>query len=211
MTGDLVTGEAQVHDARGHDLQVHDAQVHDAQVHDGAHRILDFWFALTPEQHFAKDAALDRMLADRFSASRERVTTTRAAGWRDHPDTLLAAIILTDQVSRNIHRGSAEAFAHDDLAAELTIGGIAKGWEQRYPPARRVFFYMPLMHAEDAPLQDLSVDRFAALGIADNLAFARAHREVFLRFGRFPSRNAALGRASTPEEEAYLAQPGAGW
>ena len=193
------------------DLVARDAQVHDAQVHEGARRILDFWFALSPEQHFAKDAGFDRALAEQFSGVRERVVTTLAAGWRDHPDTLLAAIILIDQVSRNIHRGSAEAFAHDDLAAELTLSGIAKGWEQRYPAERRVFFYMPLMHAEDAPLQDLSVDRFAALGIPDNLAFARAHREVFLRFGRFPSRNAALGRASTPEEDAYLAQPGAGW
>ena len=106
----------------------------------------------------------------------------------------------------------AEAFAADRLAADLTRDAIANGWEERYEvPEERAFLYLPLMHAEDAGTQALSVDRYEALGIADNLKFARDHAEVIARFGRFPSRNAALGRTSAPEEEEYLSQPGAGW
>ena len=173
--------------------------------------MLDFWFGLTPERHFAKDAALDRMIADRFGAVRDRVKASGADGWQETPQPLLAAIILLDQFSRNLYRGTAEAFAADDLAATLTLKAIEHGWEERYSPERRVFLYMPLMHAEDVALQDLSVARFTELGIPNNLTFARDHRDVIVRFGRFPSRNAALGRLSTPEEEAYLSQPNAGW
>ena len=133
-----------------------------------------------------------------------------SAGQQNRIDTLLAAIILIDQFSRNIYRGEAEAFAADDLGARLTLFGIEREWDGRYPPDRRVFFYMPLMHAEDAALQALSVDKFESLGIEENLKFARAHRDVFDRFGRFPGRNAALGRESTMSEEEYLAD-GGGW
>ncbi|MCP3734411.1 DUF924 domain-containing protein [Sphingomonas sp. RP10(2022)] len=173
--------------------------------------VLDFWFGLTSEQQFAKDDALDRTIAERFGAMRDGVLRARAEGWRDDPDTLLAAIILLDQFSRNLHRGSAEAFAADGLARELTHTAIGQGWESHYPPERRVFLYMPLMHAEDLAEQDLSVAKFEALGIAENIAFARDHRDVIVKYGRFPSRNAALGRESTKAEQAYLAQPDAGW
>ncbi|GAA0671523.1 uncharacterized protein (DUF924 family) [Sphingomonas insulae] len=173
--------------------------------------VLDFWFGMTTDQHFAKDDALDRTIAERFGALRDGVLRGRAEGWRDDPDTLLAAIILLDQFSRNMHRGTAAAFAADGLAVELTLSAIERGWEDRYPPDRRVFLYMPLMHAEDRALQDLSVAKFEALGIDENIAFARDHRDVIAAYGRFPSRNAALGRTSTAKEEAYLAQPDAGW
>lgn len=181
------------------------------QVHDMSAPVLDFWFGMTTEQHFAKDEALDRTIADRFGAVRDGVLRGRAEGWRDDPDTLLAAIILLDQFSRNIHRGTPEAFSADGLAVDLTLSAIERGWEDRYPPDRRVFLYMPLMHAEDRTLQDLSVAKFEALGIEDNIAFARDHRDVIAQYGRFPSRNAALGRQSTDAEQAYLAQPDAGW
>lgn len=183
----------------------------DPQVHDMTQAVLAFWFALTTEQQFAKDAELDRTIASRFGAARDTVLANRAAGWRDDPNTLLAAIILLDQFSRNIHRGSAEAYAADGLAVELTLAAIDRGWDREYPPERRVFLYMPLMHAEDRAVQDLSLAKFTDLGNPENLAFARDHRDVILRYGRFPSRNAALGRRSTPAEEAYLAQPDAGW
>ncbi len=181
------------------------------QVHDMSAPVLDFWFGMTTDQHFAKDDALDRTIAERFGALRDGVLRGRAEGWRDDPDTLLAAIILLDQFSRNMHRGTAAAFAADGLAVELTLSAIERGWEDRYPPDRRVFLYMPLMHAEDRALQDLSVAKFEALGIDENIAFARDHRDVIAAYGRFPSRNAALGRTSTAKEEAYLAQPDAGW
>ncbi|MDP1026044.1 DUF924 family protein [Sphingomonas sp. KR1UV-12] len=179
------------------------------QVH--AREVLDFWFGLTTEQQFMRDDALDRQIAERFGALRETVLATRAEGWRDHPDTMLAAIILLDQFSRNLFRRQAEAFAADDLAAGLTLEAIDRGYDSRLPPERRVFLYMPLMHAEDGPLQDRSVALFEALGIEENAAYARDHRDVFRRFGRFPGRNAALGRETTAEEQAWLEETGGGW
>jgi uncharacterized protein (DUF924 family) len=186
-----------------------DLGAQDVQVH--ARAILDFWFALTGQQQFARDPEVDRQIADRFGALRDRVLATQAAGWRDHPDTMLAAIILLDQFSRNLHRGRAEAFAADDLATGLTLAAIDRGFDARLPPERRVFLYMPLMHAEDGPLQDLSVATFEALGIEENARFARDHRDVFRRFGRFPGRNAALDRATTDEERVWLEETGGGW
>ncbi|WP_375287607.1 DUF924 family protein [Sphingomonas sp.] len=174
--------------------------------------VLDFWFGEVPaEKRFAKDEALDRTIAARFGALRDAVLANGAAGWRDTPEGLLAAVILLDQFSRNIHRGSAEAFAADPLALELTHAAIDRGWEHGYSPEQREFLLLPLMHAEDPEAQELCVAKFETLGDPEALAYAHDHREVLLRFGRFPSRNAALGRTSTPEEEAYLNQPGAGW
>jgi uncharacterized protein (DUF924 family) len=193
------------------DLGTEDASVHDGSVLDATREVCDFWFALTSEQQFARDADLDRQIGERFGALRDTVKASGAEGWRDRPDTLLAAILLLDQFSRNIRRDTAEAFAADDLAVSLTMEAIEKGWEPRYPPEARVFVYMPLMHAEDPALQALSVETFEALGLANNIDFARAHRDVITRFGRFPSRNAALGRVSTDEEKDYLSRPGAGW
>jgi len=182
------------------------------EVHAAAQRVLAFWFGETPEDKwFAKDAALDRAIGDRFGALRDAVLATGAAGWDGDPDTLLAAIILLDQFSRNIHRGSAEAFAADALALDLTHRALARGWDEKIAPERRAFLYMPLMHAEDSEEQRLSVDCFTRLGNPNNLDFAKAHRAVIDRFGRFPSRNTALGRVSTDAEAAYLSQPGAGW
>lgn len=180
-------------------------------VHASAQEVLDFWFALPTEQHFAKSDSLDREIAERFGALRDRVLESGAAGWSDSPQTLLAAILLLDQFSRNLHRGQAEAFAGDALALTLALEAIAKGWDLDAPRARRSFFYMPLQHAEDGDLQDLSIDKFEALGDRESLSFAHDHAGVIARFGRFPSRNAALGRTSTPEELDYLSQPGAGW
>lgn len=182
-----------------------------AQVHGTARTVLDFWLALPPEKHFAKDDALDREIAYRFGAVRDQVLATDAIGWREEPDTLLAAILLLDQFSRNLYRGSAQGYAADPLALELCLTAIDAGWEDRYPPERLAFVYMPLMHAESRAMQDLSVAKFTELGREENLSFARDHREVIRRYGRYPSRNAVLGRASTPEEQDYLSRPDAGW
>lgn len=188
-----------------------DLGMDETQVHAQARDVIDFWFGLAPEKHFAKDETLDREIAERFGALRDRVLATEAIGWRDDPDTLLAAILLLDQFSRNLHRSSAQAYAADPLALDLCLSAIDAGWDDRYPPDRLVFVYMPLMHAESRAMQDLSVAKFAELGIEDNLAFARDHRDVIRLYGRFPSRNAVLGRASTEAEQAYLSQPDAGW
>lgn len=166
--------------------------------------MLDFWFALPLEQQFGRDEALDREIARRFGAMRQDVVRTRAAEWRDDPDSVLAAIILIDQFSRNLFRDSAEAFTNDALAVSLTLLAIERGWETRFAPEERVFLYMPLMHAEDMPLQLLSVEKFTAEGIETNIADARDHAEAIRRFGRFPARNAVLGRDTRPDEAAWL-------
>lgn len=182
------------------------------EVQRAAEAVLHFWFEeLAPEQHFAKSDALDATIRARFGSLRDAVVATEAEGWRDTPDRLLAAILLIDQFSRNLYRGSAEAFAADPLGLELALSAIAAGHAPKFAPERRAFLYMPLMHAEDRGVQRFSLRCFAEPGLEENLAFAQAHAEVIERFGRYPSRNAALGRESTPEERAYLSQPGAGW
>jgi len=180
-------------------------------VHAKAREVLGFWFALTPEQHFATSAKLDAEIKARFGPLRDLVLGSGAAGWRDDPETLLAALILLDQFSRNIHRGTAEAFAADPLALQLTLEALGRGWDAEMDKDQRQFLYLPLEHAEDPAMQALSVEKFGSLGDAYVLDFARKHAEVIARFGRFPSRNSALGRASTPEEQAFLSEEGAGW
>jgi uncharacterized protein (DUF924 family) len=181
-------------------------------VHVKAREVLGFWFDLAmPEQWFAGAGSFDDEVTALFGPLRDAVLDGGAAGWRDDPETLLAAVIVLDQFSRNIHRDTAEAFAADPLALELALEAVRQGWDASYPPVRRAFCYLPFEHAEDAAMQALSVEKFAVLGIAENLKYAREHAEVIARFGRFPSRNAALGRESTREEAAFLAERGAGW
>lgn len=182
-----------------------------SDVHGQAREVLGFWYALTPEQHFAKSPRLDAEIAARFAILRKALLESEAAGWRDDPVTLLAAIIVLDQFSRNIFRGKPQAFAADSLAQQLTLEAIDKGWDGGMTGEEKQFLYMPLMHAEDEALQDLCIDKFEALGDAQSLAFAHQHAGAIIRFGRFPSRNAALGRESTELEKEYLSLPDAGW
>ncbi|MES2057872.1 MAG: DUF924 family protein [Pseudomonadota bacterium] len=182
------------------------------EVHDKTQQVLSFWFDDVPAaKRFAKDEALDRTIAERFGELRDDVMATEAAGWRNDPETLLAAIILLDQFSRNIHRGTAAAFAADPLALKLTNRAIILAWDDTLPVERRAFLYMPMMHSENRAVQAKSVAWFERLGDSENLGYARAHEAVIERFGHFPSRNAALGRVSTPEELDYLSQPGVDW
>jgi uncharacterized protein (DUF924 family) len=182
------------------------------EVHDKARAVLAFWFdELDREQWFAKDVELDRAIGERFGALRDLVLGSGAAGWRDDPETLLAAVILLDQFSRNIHRGTAEAFAADPLAQTLTCEALDRGWDEAMSDDHRIFLYMPLMHAEDDALQMRGLECFDALGEEEQLHYAREHAAVIADFGRFPSRNAALGREPTPAEREYLSKPGAGW
>lgn len=183
-----------------------------AEVHAKAEEVLGFWFErLMPEQWFAKSDELDREIGERFESLRRAVLESSAAGWREDPRTLLAAVILLDQFSRNVHRGTPEAFAADPLAQELAGLAVEYGWDQAMTPPQRQFLYLPFEHAESRELQAVSLNCFEALGQEEALDYARQHAEVIARFGRFPSRNAALGRDSTPEEKEYLNRPGAGW
>lgn len=181
------------------------------EVYEAAQDVLRFWFEETPpERRFAVDPALDAEIRERFGAMRDDVLANDALGWRGEPDTMLAAIILLDQFSRNLYREDPRAYEADPLAESLTREAIDRGWVREVSPERAVFLLMPLMHAEHADAQALSVASFEALGIAENIDFARKHADVIARFGRFPSRNAALGRASTPDEVEFL-KSGPGW
>jgi uncharacterized protein (DUF924 family) len=184
-----------------------DLGIDDAQVHDGAEAVLTFWLEeVPPAKRFARDDALDRICAERFGALRADVIATHAAGWRAAPRSLLAAIILTDQFSRNIFRNSAEAFAADPLARALTDEALAKGWHHAMTAEQRQFLLIPLMHSEIMTDQVRGLTLFAADGGAQ-YDYAGLHAAQIARFGRFPQRNAALGRASTPAERAFLADP----
>ena len=157
-------------------------------------------------KRFVPDSAIDRTCAVRFGAVREAVLAHHAAGWRASPRGALAAIILTDQFSRNTARGAAAAFAADPLARALTREALSKGWSGEIDEAQRQFLFMPMMHSETMTDQACSLTLFAALG-GSPLDYARRHAAQIARFGRFPQRNAALGRPNTPAEQAFLADP----
>ena len=172
---------------------------------EAAGAVLRFWFdEVGKDRWFDKDDALDQEIARRFGALREQVLASRAAGWRDDAETLTAAILLLDQFSRNMHRGTAKAFEADPLALELAFEALDKGWSHSAPEDWRAFLLMPLMHSEDPQIQARCVAEFRRLGNQLNLDFAIQHREQIERFGRFPGRNQALGRVSTLEERAAL-------
>ena len=171
---------------------------------DLARAIIQFWCEeLSPDQHWKKDPAVDRHIAERFGKVREQVLRTKAAGWRASPETLAAAILLLDQFSRNIHRGSAKAFEADPLALELCKEALDKGWVDKVEKPLPSFILMPLQHSENVEDQERSVAEFRDRDPL-NHKFALLHRDHIKRFGRFPGRNRALGRVSTPEEREVI-------
>ena len=184
--------------------------------------VLEFWFDPAHAANwFAKDPAFDEEIRRRCAAAVEDAAHGRLDAWADTPAGRLALLILLDQFPRNLHRGDAQAWAADVKAQRIALSGLAGGFDQALPPLQRVFAYLPLEHAEDMGLQQRAVTLFEALHAqapvagrarcAEFLDYARRHREVIARFGRFPHRNAVLGRDSTAAEREYLAQPGAGF
>jgi uncharacterized protein (DUF924 family) len=171
--------------------------------------VIDFWFReLTPRQWFmAEGAKLDDLVRARFGALVEAARRGALDHWAATPRGRLALIIVLDQFPRHVHRGTPAAYASDAKAQALACEGIEAGVDEELTLSERHFFYLPLMHAEDVALQERSIERYTALRDAAEqvLGFAREHRDVVARFGRFPYRNAVLGRESTPEETAYLA------
>jgi uncharacterized protein (DUF924 family) len=169
-----------------------------------AREIVDFWRDAGPSRWFAKDDAFDTALRQRF------LDAHFAAARREHEallkdaDGALALILLLDQVPRNVFRDSAHAFATDPLAREYADRAIAAGFDLEVDPALRIFFYLPFEHSETVADQDRAVALCEDLGNANYLQYAHAHRDVIRRFGRFPHRNQALARISTPEEQAWL-------
>ena len=175
-----------------------------------AEDVLAFWFdEAGPERWFAKDPAFDALAADRLGAASARAAAGGYAEWREDPRGCLALILLLDQIPRNVHRGGARAFAADALAREAAAHALARGFDRDpgFSDAWRQFFYMPYQHSEDMADQDRAV-ALAAERLADPAAagYAERHREAIRRFGRFPGRNAALGRDATAEEAAVLAR-----
>jgi uncharacterized protein (DUF924 family) len=179
--------------------------------------ILDFWFegdaAERRDKWFEKDAAFDSLCAA-FTAAIRDARTGCFDFWAVTPQGALALIILLDQLSRNVFRGSAESYAADPHAREVARATIEAGFDTRLTPCERMFVYLPFEHAETIVDQNESVRLYQTLREElgeKTVDYADRHRDVILRFGRFPHRNAVLGRINTPEEEAWLAQPGAGF
>jgi uncharacterized protein (DUF924 family) len=168
--------------------------------------IVSFWFeAHGPADWFAADPAFDAEIAAQFAATHAAVARGEAWRWRATPAGRLAEIIVLDQFSRQLYRGRPEAFASDGMALVLAQEAVAGGHHHFIPQQRRMFMLMPYMHAESPEIQAESVRLFTALGVPDLMPFATGHADCIREFGRFPRRNAALGRTSTPAEIAYMA------
>lgn len=181
--------------------------------------VLAFWFGpadTARAEWFRKDAAFDALIGERFGALVEQALGGALRDWDGRAESALARLLLLDQFTRNIHRGTPRAFAGDAQALALARALVARGDDAALPPLRRVFVYLPFEHAEDMDAQHESLRLFGALAaldpaMAEFAGYARRHAEVIERFGRFPHRNPILGRMSTPEEAVFLAQPGSGF
>ena len=183
-------------------------------------QVLDFWFDVpgspahgeSRDVWFRKNPAFDAEVRERFAATHAAAARGALAAWVDTPASLLALIIVTDQFPRNMHRDTAAAFATDAQALAAARTMVAQGWDTQLPPVMRWFAYLPYEHRETAADQDLAVRLMREVAIdarfADLPVWAERHQAVIARFGRFPHRNAILGRVSTAEEVEFLRQPG---
>ena len=181
---------------------------------DAQSALLDFWIGPTDERRevwFDADPAFDAALGDGFGALARRAAEGVLDHWAETAAGALALVLLLDQAPRNLHRGTAAAFACDAKARRVARAAITKGFDRHLPPVRRQFLYLPFEHSEKLADQDESVRLFATLPEGelrdDCAAYARHHHAVIARFGRFPHRNAALGRSSTEAEAEFLASP----
>ncbi|MCA8929381.1 MAG: DUF924 domain-containing protein [Alphaproteobacteria bacterium] len=185
-----------------------------------AQQVLDFWFGAPNEPGygeprkawFAKDEAFDAEIRRRFGGLHQAASHGMLDYfWKDVAGPNLALVITLDQFSRQFYRGEAKAFAQDAHALRVAKHAIDEGFDRDALPVQRLFWYLPFEHSEALADQDRSIELIEPLGNAEWTRYAREHRDVIARFGRFPHRNAALGRDNTPEEQAYLDQPGAGF
>lgn len=174
--------------------------------------IIHFWRAAGPDKWFAKTDAFDDAIRLKFEAVHHAAARGQYDRWIETAEGALALLILLDQFPRNLYRGSAHAFATDPLARKVATEAIERGWDLATEIALRDFFYLPFEHSESMADQDRAVQLFEAIqaetGVEGTLKWARGHREIIARFGRFPHRNHALGRLTTPEEQAFLDEGG---
>ncbi|ODT81315.1 MAG: hypothetical protein ABS76_12820 [Pelagibacterium sp. SCN 64-44] len=175
----------------------------------GPQALITFWFVEHGyDDWFGGKPEFDAQCAERFSDLHAEVARGEAWTWRETPEGRLAELVLLDQFSRQLHRGSPLAFAQDKMALALAQEAVAGGHDMAVEQSWAMFFYMPYMHAESLVIQNEGVKLFEAFGNEDALKYMVDHRDTIARFGRFPFRNAALGRQSTPEELAYMAEAG---
>jgi uncharacterized protein (DUF924 family) len=166
--------------------------------------VLAFWRAAGPERWFEDDPAFDAAIRERFAATYQDAAAGLLNTWENRAESALALVIVLDQFPRNMFRHSARAFAADPLAREVARRAIARGFDQQIAMPERTFFYLPFEHSEALADQKRAVVLIAATGDADQLKWAELHADIIRRFGRFPHRNAALGRVTTPDEQAFL-------
>lgn len=171
--------------------------------------VLRFWLIETPvEKRFVRDKVLDEKIISQFGMLHEALSRDFDEKWKGDARSLLAAVIVLDQFSRNMYRDDPRAYAQDEKALELVYYALDQGFDQQLGVEEKWFLYMPLMHSETLADQDLGVKLFRQLDMPDVMDFAIRHRDQIERFGRFPQRNEVLGRQTTAEEEAFLEQPG---
>ncbi|MGH6788729.1 MAG: DUF924 family protein [Pseudolabrys sp.] len=169
-----------------------------------AHDVVSFWQAAGYDRWFKKDTAFDDEIRTRFLATHEAAAAGKLAGWEQTAEGALALLILLDQFPRNMFRGDARTFATDPLARAVTAGALVRGFDSQVPKEMRAFFYLPFEHSEDLADQERGLALYKAADDADGLKWAEIHADIIRRFGRFPHRNAVLGRATTPAEQAFL-------
>jgi uncharacterized protein (DUF924 family) len=170
--------------------------------------VLAFWRAAGEKKWFAKDDAFDAETRTRFLATYEAAATGALADWEATPEGGLALVIVLDQFPRNMFRGDARTFAADATARAVADRALVRGFDAQVPAGERMFFYLPFEHSEAMADQERCCALFRALGNADLLRWAELHADIIRRFGRFPHRNAALGRTTTADEKAYLDNDG---
>ncbi len=174
--------------------------------------VLNFWFEeISPAQWWAKDPQFDQQITTRFAALHTRAVQCELYEWRDTAHGRLAEIIVLDQFSRNMFRDTPQAFAQDPLALALAQEAIAAGAADLLTPVERSFLYLPFMHSESLLIHEVAVQLYTDNGLQNNLDFEFKHKAIIEQFGRYPHRNAILGRVSTPEEQEFLKQPNSGF
>ncbi len=178
-------------------------------THPAHSDIIDFWFTEIEKSYwFKKDDDFDQLLRDRFGDLHASAVKSELYTWRDSASGRLAEIIVLDQFSRNLYRGSALSFASDPLALALAQEAIALGLDQQLPAEQRSFLYMPFMHSESLLIHDVAMTLFKDLGDERTFEYEEKHRAIIEKYGRYPHRNDVLGRASTAAETNFLTQPG---
>lgn len=171
-------------------------------------KIVQFWFEEARAQWFIKDEKFDQVITERFGETYRQAARGSLDGWADSQDGTIALVIVLDQFSRNMFRGSAQSFATDEKALHIAKAAVQNGLDLELAITKRKFLYMPFMHSENLDDQNMSVELFKQVGDRANVEYAIRHRDIVAQFGRFPHRNKVLGRSSTLDEEQFLLQPG---